>query len=91
MDLMSNKLLKIAKNILAKSLCGIFNASIESKIFPQDSKTAKVAPIFKGGLFDDLSNYHSISVLSAVARILETLLYSQVYEFLTEKDILGNK
>ena len=50
MHLMSNKFLKIAKNILAKSLYDIFNASIESKIFPQDFKIAKVTHIFKGGL-----------------------------------------
>ena len=91
MDLMSNKFLKIAKNILAKSFCEIINASIESKIFPQDFKIAKVTPIFKGGLTDDLSNYRPISVLSTIARIFEKLLYSHLYEFLTENDILGNK
>ena len=58
MDLMSNKFLKIAKNILAKSLCDIFSAYIESKIFPQDFKIAKVTPIFKEDLSDELSNYH---------------------------------
>ena len=78
MDLMSNKFLKIAKNILAKSLCDIFNASIESKIFAQDFKIAKVTPIFKGGLTDDLSNYRLISVLSTIARIFEKLLYSRL-------------
>ena len=57
MDLMSDKFLKIAKNILAKSLCDIINASIESKIFPQDFKIAKVTPTSKGGLTDDLSSY----------------------------------
>ena len=45
---MSHKFLKIAKNILAKSLCDIyvFNASFESKIFLQDFKIAKVTHIF---------------------------------------------
>ena len=91
MDLMSNKFLKIAKNILAKSLCDIFNTSIESKIFPRDFKIAKVTPIFKGGLTDDLSNYHPMSVLSTIARIFEKLLYSHLYEFLTENDTRGNR
>ena len=84
-----NKILKIGKTILAESLCDIFNASIESKIFPQDFKIAKVTPIFKGGLTDDLSNHRPISVLSTIARIFEKLLYS--HEFLTENDILDNR
>ena len=91
MDLMSDKFLKTAKNILAESLCDTFNASIESEIFPQDFKIAKVTPIFKDGLTDDLSNYRPISVLSTIARIFEKLLYSHLYEFLTENYILGNK
>ena len=91
MDLMSNKFLKIAKNILAKSLWDIFNASTESKIFPQDFETAKVTPIIKGGITDDVSNYRPISVLSTIARIFEKLLHSHLYEFLTENDILGNR
>ena len=91
MDLMPNKFLKIAWNILAKSLCDIFNASIESKIFPQDFIIAKVTPIIKGGLTDVLSNYRPISVLSTIARIFEKLSYGHLYEFFTENDILGNK
>ena len=78
----------IAKNILAKSLYDIFNASIENKIFLQDFKIAKVTPIFEGGLTNHLSNYRS--VLTTIARIFEKLLYSHLYEFLTEYDILGN-
>ena len=78
MDLMSNK---SAKKILAKSLCDIFNASIESKIFLQDFQIAKVTPIFKSDLFDDKTNCHPISVLSTTTRIFKTLLYSQLYEF----------
>ena len=81
MDLMSNKFVRIAKNILAKSLCDIFNASIESKISPQDFKIAKVTPIFKGCLTDDLSNYCPISVLSTIAHIFEKLLYSIYMSF----------
>ena len=41
MDLMSNKFLNIAKNILAKSLCDIFNASIENKSFHRILKLLK--------------------------------------------------
>ena len=38
-----------------------------------------------------MNNYLPISVLSTIARIFEKLLYSHLYEFLTENDILDNR
>ena len=64
---------------------------MERKSFRRISKIARVTPIFKSGLTDDLSNYCPIFVLSTIARIFEKLLYSHLYEFLTENDILGNR
>ena len=74
-NLISNKFLKISKDIIAQSLCDIFNASIESKIFPDDFKIAIVTPIFKEGEKDELGNYRPISVISSVARVFEKLTY----------------
>ena len=45
----ANKFLKISKDIIAQSLCDIFNASIESKTFLDDFKISIVTPIFKEG------------------------------------------
>ena len=91
MDMMSDKFIKVARNIIALSLCDIFNSSIEKKVFPHDFKTAVVTPIFKSGEVDNLGNYRPISVLSTIAQIFEKLLYTQLYQFLTDNDILGNK
>ena len=49
LNLISNKFLKISKDIIAQSLCDIFNASIESKTFPDDFKIAIVTPISRKG------------------------------------------
>ena len=88
---MSNKFIKVARKIIAPSLCDIFNSSIEKKVFQHDFKIAVVTPIFKSGEVDNLGNYLPISVLSTTARIFEKLLYTRLYQFLTDNDILGNK
>ena len=64
---------------------------LKAKSFHRIFKIAKVTPVFKGGLTDDLSNYRPISVLPTIARMFEKLLYNHSYEILTENDILGNK
>ena len=48
LNLISNKFLKISKDIIAQSLCDIFNASIESKIFPDDFKNCYSNTDFQG-------------------------------------------
>ena len=82
--------LKTAEHI-APSLTDIFNFSIETKVFPDDLKVGKVAPVYKSGDKDDLNNYRPISVLPTVARVFEKILYRQVYDHFTSNKLLGNQ
>ena len=88
MHLIPHKILKSVKEIIANSLSDVFNASILNKIFPDDFKIARVTPVFKGGEAGDIGNYRPISILSAVARIFGKLLYKQLYDFLSDNEIL---
>ena len=72
MHLIPNKILKSVKEIIANSLSDVFNASILTKIFPDDFKIARVTPIFKGGEAEDIENYRPFSILASVARILRS-------------------
>ena len=56
--------------------------SIQSGIFADSWKIARVAPIFKSGSTEDRSNYRPISVLPVVSRLFEKLIYDQLYEYL---------
>ena len=47
LDKIPIRLLKIAADVGAPSLTGIFNQSLLTGIFPSDWKMAKVSPIFK--------------------------------------------
>ena len=54
--LIPNSILKAVKDITAPSLTDLFNGSVETKIFPDDFKVARVTPIFKNGEPNDLGN-----------------------------------
>ena len=91
-DMMSDKFIKVERNIIAPPLCDIFNSSIEKKVFLNDFKIPVVTPVFKSSEVDNCpGNYRPISILSTIARIFEKLLYTQLYQFLTDNDILDNK
>ena len=60
LDLISSYFLKLGMPVLASPLSQILNISISQGIFPDDWKTARVAPVHKSGPTDDLSNYRPI-------------------------------
>ena len=87
-DNISSFFLKKGMPILASSLSQLFNLSISIGQFPDSWKVAMVAPIYKDGPTDDRSNYRPISVLPVVARLVEKLIYEQLYSYLNENNLL---
>ena len=55
-----NRALKDCAEAIAPSLIEIFNFSLETKVFPDDLKVGKVAPVYKSGDKDDLNNSRPI-------------------------------
>ena len=86
MHMISNSILKISN-----SLPETFNESLSQQIFPDDFKVARVTPIHKGSERDDVGNYRHISILSTVARVFENIIYTHLYDYLMQNNILGDK
>ena len=61
--------------ILSNPLSMLINISVESGIYPDKLKHAKVIPIFKSDDETDPSNYRPISLLSIFNRIYEKVMY----------------
>ena len=65
----------------------LFNLSFVTGVFPLIPKTAKVVPVFKKDSKLDYNNYHPISLLSSIEKILEKLIYKRLHTFLNNINI----
>ena len=57
-------------------------------VFPSVLKIAKVVPVFKKDSKLYYSNYHPISLLSNIEKILEKRMYKRLYTFLYNKNFI---
>ena len=55
------------------------NKSVDTGIFPESLKLAKVTPIYKAKDKENLNNYRPISVLSSLAKVFERIFFNQRY------------
>ena len=82
------RFLRDGASVLKAPITHIVNQSIQSGIVPNDLKTAKVIPLFKKNNNTESCNYRPVSVLSAVSKILEKAVYSQLESFLIDNKLL---
>ena len=73
------KILNLLKKDISKQLADLFNLSLSSDVFPSLLKIAKVVSVHKKDSKLDCCNYHPISLLSNIEKILEKLMYKRVY------------
>ena len=75
-------LLKESVPYISISLANVINKSLEAGVFEQDWKNARVTPIYKDdGDINDENNYRPISVISHIAKMIESLVSYQIVDF----------
>ncbi len=57
---------------------------------PDSLKIAKVVPIHKKGKLSEFCNYRPVSVLPALSKIYERLVYNRILEFIDKHEIFSN-
>ena len=70
---------------LALPLTKLTNLSLLSGKHPNMLKIAKIVPIFKKGSKLKTSNYRPISLLPNINKIIEKIVYSRIFDFLSKK------
>ena len=90
-DDISMRLIKAIKTEIIPALTCIFNQSLNTGIFPEKLKIAKVIPIHKKGSLNDISNYRPISLLPSISKILEKLIFKQLSTYLNEHKLLYDR
>ena len=83
-----NNLIKLAAEPLSALFTKIYNESIQTGVVPNTLKVSQVTPVYKSGDVTNPGNYRPISVLSPFSKILEKLVYNQLYDFLEKHNIL---
>ena len=81
-DEISNITLKSLRSSISFPLCHIFNQSLSEGKFPDKMEWAELIPLYKGKSMDLTMNYHPISLLITISKLLEKVLYVRVYGFL---------
>ena len=84
----SNKLIKLAADPVSVPFTQIYNQSIVTDKVPKVLKVSQVTPIYKNGDVTDRGNYRPISILSPFGKVLERLIYNQLYAFLEKHSTL---
>ena len=90
-DDISNNLLKQIINPIANVLVHIFNSSFSHGTVPSLLKHANVTPIFKAGDKHNFTNYRPISILPSISKLLEKVVYSRIYNFISYHNILTDQ
>ena len=80
------KIIKENIDIFSSILHNNFNNNIYSGLFPQNLKLADVSPLYKmKGDKHQKSNYRPVSILHAISKVYERLLFHQLNEYFETK------
>ena len=71
-------------------MADLLNLAFETRVFPSVLKTAKVVPVFNKDLKLDCSNYHPISLLLNIEKILEKFMHKRLYTFRNKNNVIYN-
>ena len=90
-DGISARILKLADSAISLPLFTIYKDCIDKGIFPKKWKMANVSPIHKKNEKNIISNYRPISLLPLCGKILEKLIYDNLYTYINENNFISDK
>ena len=88
LDGISSKLIKIIEPAIIKPLTLLINQVLNTGIFPDELKIAKVIPLFKKDDPTLLKNYRPISLLSTIAKVMEKIIFTQLSSYFNENKLI---
>ena len=84
-------LIKESKYLIARPLATAYNHCLETGVYPDILKIAKVIPLHKKGPKQEVGNYRPISILSPVNKIFKTILHKRLIEFREKYYLFADK
>ena len=89
-DNISIRMLKICGSSIYKPLEMIFKQCIETGFFPSEWKKTNIVPIHKKGNKQILENYRPVSLLPICGKILERLMFNEMFNFFNENKLISS-
>lgn len=84
---MSNKVLKEIIDVILVPLTSIFNMILETGVYPQALKKAKVIPVYKKGDKLNPSSYRPISLVPIISKVFELCIKNQLNSFFISNNL----
>lgn len=89
---LNSSMLKVSASYISEVLAYLFNNCITNKCsFPSELKKVKVIPIHKKGPKNIISNFRPISIVPVFSKLFESLLHSQLSDYLEKNQVFTNR
>ena len=89
-DSISIRMLKLCGSAIYKTLVIIFKQSVDTGISPSEWKKGNIVPIHKKGDKQTLKNYRPVSLLPICGKILERLMFNEMFKFFIENELISS-
>ena len=88
-DGLDNFSVKLAAKVIAPPLHHLITLSLMQQSFPSSWKFSKIIPLQKNVKLSplEMKNYRPVAILSPVSKVLEKLIYEQIYGYFTRNKI----
>ena len=80
-DSIPGKILNDKQDIFTNASQKLFNDSVSNGTFPPELKIGEITPVYKANDQTLKSNYHPRTILSAISKIYERLMFEQVMAY----------
>ena len=88
LDQIDPSLAKISVPVIAHVLAAIINCSLNSGVFPDALKIAKVIPLHKSDSRENILNYRPISILPYFSKFFEKTMFNRTSSFLEKFSVI---
>ena len=88
LDTIDSQIIKYSLPYILPAVTHIVNLSINSGIFPNQWKTAKVIPLLKSGDPLNPKNYRPVAMLPILSKVLEKVVFCQVSAYMENNGLM---